>query len=207
MKHKVDHIVLASQNKGKLLELQSMLEPLGITVTAASSHDLPPFPPEDGSSYRENAFIKAHHVHRHTGLASLGDDSGLEVAALAGAPGLYSARYGNRDSDQARNAYLLEQLAQALADNPAQQLEQARAARFVCGLALLLANGEEVYIEAYCQGEILTSPQGETGFGYDPLFFSHDLGKSFAEASKQEKAEVSHRGRALSELLGWLERE
>lgn len=193
-------LLLASQNKGKLAELSSMLQPLNITVEPASAYEIPPFPPEDGDSYRTNAFIKSRHLHKHTGLAALGDDSGLEVLALDNAPGIYSARYGDKASDAERNSYLLQQLSAKLEHTPA----LTRAASFVCGLALVLPDGSEHYFQNTCDGIILEAAEGEDGFGYDPLFFSPELGKTFGQSSKAEKARVSHRGKALQDFLRWL---
>lgn len=195
-----DTLLLASQNKGKLAEMRSMLQPLNITVEAASAYTIPPFPPEDGDSYRANAFIKSRHLHQHTGLACLGDDSGLEVLALDNAPGIYSARYGDKASDAERNTYLLQQLNAKLEHNPS----LTRVALFVCGLALVLPDGSEHYFQSECKGSIVETAQGNDGFGYDPLFFSPELGKTFGQSSKEEKARVSHRGRALSKFLHWV---
>jgi XTP/dITP diphosphohydrolase len=189
-------LVIASQNEGKLREFREALSPLGLTVLAASEVGVRAFPPEEGHSYLENALIKAAHVAVKSKLPSLGDDSGLEVDVLGGAPGLYSARFGGRLSPGERIAHLLGKLR----DVP----DEKRQARFVCALVLATPSGYAFSFEGSCEGRILQGPQGEGGFGYDPVFYSPELGKSFAEATREEKARVSHRGRALAALAAWL---
>lgn len=151
---------------------------------------------ETGSTFAENALLKARYFHARTGLVTVADDSGLEVEALAGRPGIYSARYGGAAAtDTERTRKLLEEMK----DVPA----EGRAARFVCAAAIVWEAGEQVF-EDEAQGVILREPQGRSGFGYDPVFYYPPLGRSFAELVAEEKAEVSHRGRAFRRLAGWL---
>lgn len=190
-------LVIASQNEGKLQEFREALSTLTFTVLAAGEVGVRTFPPEEGHSYQENALLKAAHVAVKSKLPSLGDDSGLEVDALGGAPGLYSARFGGRLSPGERIAHLLAKLRGVPIDK--------RHARFVCVLVLATPSGYVFTFEGSCEGRILQGPRGEGGFGYDPVFYSPELGKSFAEATREEKARVSHRGRALAALVAWLQ--
>jgi XTP/dITP diphosphohydrolase len=147
-------------------------------------------PEETGDSYAANALLKARAAARHTGLLALGDDSGLEVDAIGGAPGLRSARFGGPGLDDAgRCARLLA----ALDGVP----EERRGARFRCVIALVDSAGSERIVEGVAEGVILTAPRGQGGFGYDPLFYYPPLGRTFAELTEAEKARVSHRGRAV----------
>lgn len=189
-------LVIASQNPDKLREFREALADLPLELLAAGELGVKRFPEETGSSYEENAFVKAAFVATKTGLPSLADDSGLEVEALDGAPGIYSARFGGELSPGERIAYLLQRLRKAPAE--------AREARFVCSLVLATPEGELRSFHGSCEGRILEGPRGAAGFGYDPIFFSHDLEKTFAEASEAEKRRVSHRGRALDKFAAWL---
>ena len=187
--HKM-RVIVATGNKGKLLEFREALEPLGWELDVAPRGI--PMPMEDGTTYEENSLIKAAGICHATRTAALADDSGLEVAALNGAPGVYSARFGMVHTDLERNLYLLD----LLRDTPG-----PRRARFVSVITLAFPNG---HVEAYrgeVEGELLEGPRGSSGFGYDPLFYYPELGKTFAELSTAEKRHVSHRGRALDKLL------
>lgn len=190
-------IVLASSNPGKLREFSAALSGTGLELIAMEAVSLRALPSETGFSYAENALLKAAAAALHSGLPALADDSGLEVEALLGAPGLYSAHFGgNGLSDGERIAYLLSKLK----DTP----REARAARFVSAIALAMPSGTFELFEGSCNGAILLGPRGDGGFGYDPVFYSPELGKSFAEAELSEKQRVSHRGRALAQLAAWL---
>lgn len=195
-------LLIATGNQGKVKEFDHALKDSSINhqhfeLLSSKEVGLTDFPEETGSSYEENALIKAEYASEKTGLICLADDSGLEVDALKGAPGLYSARYGgDLASDKARTAYLLEQLT----STP----KEKRAAKFVCSLVLRLPTGKSFSFWGESQGEILFAPTGQTGFGYDPVFYSHALHKSFAQASKTEKQQVSHRGNAIQALKKWL---
>jgi XTP/dITP diphosphohydrolase len=184
-------LVVATQNLGKLKEMQHHLSSL--------PWDLQMMPrdlevEETGETFFENACLKASQVAKQLGQWSIADDSGLSVLALDGAPGVYSARYGKDDADR------ISRLLRELGATP------NRAAQFVCAIALANPNGEIVcHAEGICPGEILTAPQGEGGFGYDPVFYVPEAGLSFAEMSKDQKREVSHRGRAIALLIPQLE--
>lgn len=183
-------IVLASRNKHKIVELQTLLGQYVDGVEILSLDDIGFFDDidENGETFAENALIKAEAVARR-GYIGVGDDSGLSVRALGGAPGIYSARYaGEHGNDQKNNEKLLEELS-GVTD---------RYAEFVCAIACVFPDGREnICVEGRCEGEILHSPDGEGGFGYDPLFYSVKGGKSFAALSADEKNSVSHRGIAI----------
>ncbi|HWQ36270.1 MAG TPA: RdgB/HAM1 family non-canonical purine NTP pyrophosphatase [Blastocatellia bacterium] len=193
---------MATTNQGKLAELRRLLSGLpcsliGLDALAAA----PPAPAETGSTFTENALLKAEYYFSHTGLLSLADDSGLEVDALGGAPGVYSARYaGEAASDAGRIAKLLDELKQVP--------DERRTARFRCSLALvgaIDAAPEQHIFEGSCEGVIARAPRGRNGFGYDPVFVDQESGRTFAELAPAEKAARSHRGRALSALRNFLQ--
>jgi len=181
-------IVLASNNAKKRKELDAILSELGIELVDASATRFVDVI-EDGATFADNARKKADAFAAANGLPALADDSGLCVDALGGAPGVFSSRYaGENATDSDNNARLLDELKGA----------KARSAHFVCALHLAFPDARPpLSAEGHTDGVILESPDGDAGFGYDPLFFSIDLGKSFASASPEEKASVSHRGRAL----------
>lgn len=192
-------LVLASQNAKKAAELSALLAPLGYAVRPLSDWTAHA-PAETAPSFVENALIKARYAAALTGLPAIADDSGLEVTALAGAPGVTSARYAGEPSDDAANN---RKLLAALAGVPPGQ----RQARFVCALVYLRHAADPVPLIALgtWPGEILEAPRGTGGFGYDPLFGVPGLGKSAAELGAAEKARLSHRGRALRSLLRQLQ--
>ncbi len=184
-------IVLASRNKGKVRELQELLQAelgAGIELKSLDEVGITGEIEEDGKTFAENALIKAR-AAAASGYPGLGDDSGLVVPALDMAPGIYSARYaGEHGNDAANNALLLKNL----------ENESDRRAAFVCALALVFPDGREpITATGEVQGEILHAPRGENGFGYDPLFYYPPMQKSTAELSAEEKNEISHRGAAI----------
>jgi len=184
-------IVVATGNAGKLREIKALLSDLCEVV------GLDAFPgvslPDEGEDYRENAAEKARVAARATGLPALGDDSGIEVAGLGGAPGPLSARYGGAELDAAgRNARLLEAISGVAAE--------ARAARFYCVAAVAWPDGRVETAEGECRGRILDTPSGGGGFGYDPVFQPDGYDVSMAELPEVEKNRLSHRGRALVAL-------
>jgi XTP/dITP diphosphohydrolase len=190
----VKRLVLASGNAGKVAELRELLGDSGFALHAQSEFGVADVE-ETASTFVENALLKARHAARATGLPALGDDSGLCVDALHGAPGLYSARYGGVHGDAARNiARLLEEMR----DIPG----QARGARFYCVLVLLrgVDDPQPLIAEGSWEGRILERPRGERGFGYDPVFFDPDNACSAAELDPVVKNVISHRGRALAAL-------
>ncbi|OIP99684.1 MAG: non-canonical purine NTP pyrophosphatase, RdgB/HAM1 family [Zetaproteobacteria bacterium CG2_30_46_52] len=188
-------LVIASNNAKKRAEIAAILGGLGIEV-APISETVSVDVVEDGLTFAENAKKKADAFMRTNQLPALADDSGLCVDALAGAPGIYSARFaGEEASDTDNNRKLLEVL----------QGNTKRSARFVCAIHLALPNGQQYAAEGSVEGHILETLDGDSGFGYDPLFFAQELNKSFAQASPEEKTTVSHRGHALRQLKSQLE--
>ena len=190
----MDKLVFATNNAHKLGELRKMLAGRFCVVSLADigCHD---DIPEDADTFEGNALAKAQWVLERYGLDCIADDSGLEVDALGGAPGIHSARYaGAGHDDAANNAKLLSELAGA-AD---------RSARFRTVIALVRKDHEPMFFHGTVEGTILNAPQGDAGFGYDPLFVPPGWSKSFAEASPDEKNAVSHRGRAVRELCKYL---
>ena len=187
-------IVLASSNAGKLAELRELLGDLGIELIAQSDLGIEDAE-ETGLTFVENALIKARHASRLSGLPALGDDSGICVNALNGAPGLYSARYAGEHGNSAAN---IQKLLTALDGKPAAE----RSAHFFCILALLRSSTDPAPLiaEGRWDGLILDSPRGSGGFGYDPVFFDPGLGKGAAELEPDLKNRISHRGLALARL-------
>lgn len=185
-------IVLATHNKNKVKEIQGILSEIfdGCEVLTATEVGVTDDIVEDGETFEENAMIKARAVWKE-GRIAISDDSGLCVNALGGAPGIYSARYAGEPSDTPKNnAKLLSEL-NGKAD---------RSAYFVCAIACILPNGDSFTVRGTANGIILESEKGDAGFGYDPLFLYEPLGKTFAELTKEEKHEISHRGNALRML-------
>jgi len=186
----MNKLLIATNNKGKVKELHDLLKDTGIELITPSEIHLELEVLEDGKTYAENATKKAIAFAKASGLVSLADDSGLEVEALDGAPGLYSARYspnpGATDAD--RRAYLL----QNLQDKP-----RPWTARFHATIAIAIPNGETYLAEGICEGEILHANRGTGGFGYDPIFLLPEMGKTMAELSMDEKNRLSHRARAV----------
>ena len=190
-------IVIATGNKGKLEEFVEAFEPYDIEIVSAAQLGIADFPEETGANYQENALIKANYVSNESGLMALGDDSGIEVLALNNEPGLFSARYGGISDSVKRNNYLLSKL-NGISN---------REAKFVASLVLVRPNLPFVAFRGEANGRIIDKASGKEGFGYDPIFYSHDLKKTFAEATRQEKQDVSHRGRAIAKLLEYLKQE
>lgn len=191
-------VVLASNNAGKVAEFQQLLAGVGFNILPQSHFDLPSVE-ETGLSFVENAILKARHAAAATGLAAFADDSGIEVDALNGAPGIYSARFaGVNASDADNNAHLLDQLAGVP--------EHLRTARYQCVLVYMRHGNDPMPLicSASWEGRILTAPQGEGGFGYDPLFWLPELNCTSAQLAKAHKNQISHRGRAMAALLAAL---
>lgn len=191
-------IVLASGNAGKIREIQALLAGRDIRIVPQSAFGIPDAE-ETGLTFIENAILKARHAARLSGLPAIADDSGLEVDALDGAPGVYSARYAGAGADDAaNNAKLLE----ALQGVPPER----RTARFRCVMAFLRhpADPSPLIADGVWEGRILTAPRGENGFGYDPLFFVPEQECSSAELPPEMKNRLSHRGQALSALCARL---
>jgi len=195
----IDKLVVASNNAGKVKEIREILGLLDLEVVGLSELGQFESPEEVGETFLENALIKAKTAHEATGLFALADDSGIEVDALNGAPGVYSARYGGSGlSDEERYLRLLDELKGVP--------ESKRGARFHCTMVLYPRPGSDsdfVATEGYLYGRIATIPVGTNGFGYDPVFYIPELGKTVAELSSDEKNRISHRYRALVEMK-WL---
>jgi XTP/dITP diphosphohydrolase len=186
-------LVIASNNQGKLREIQSLLAPLNIEVLPQSQFNVTEAA-EPHCTFIENALAKARHASLHTGLPALADDSGLCVQALQGAPGVHSAYYGGEPrSDAKNNTHLLETL----------KNETNRRAYYYCALVLVRAHDDPqpIIAEGIWAGEILSAPRGDGGFGYDPLFLDAKLGKTGAELDAITKNNISHRGQALQQLI------
>jgi XTP/dITP diphosphohydrolase len=188
----VIELLVATTNPGKLAEVQAFLKELPLRIVSLGSLTDPPQVIEDGQTFEENALKKARTLAQFSGLPTLADDSGLEVDALNGAPGIYSARYAGTDGNDDRNN---QKLLRELENIP----ENRRMARFVCALALCNGVNEWTARES-CEGRIALGLGGNGGFGYDPLFFYPPFGKTFGEIAREKKATVSHRGKALQKL-------
>lgn len=191
-------IVAATTNRGKVREFKEVLGGLGCEIIPMQDAGLDLEIEETGSTYRENALIKARAVAMMCDCAVIADDSGLCVDALDGAPGLYSARFAGEGADDGdRNRKLLK----------AMEGEDNRHARYVACVAFIFPDGREYTAEGVVEGEILTEEHGDGGFGYDPLFYCTEIEKCFGLATPDEKNAVSHRGKALKNLYEILEKE
>lgn len=197
-------LVIATRNQGKVKEFAALFQQKGYAVKSLADFNDMPDIVEDGDTFTANALIKATVIAEVLKLPVLADDSGLCVDRLGGDPGVYSARYaGPGASDADNNRKLLDELAAlpALEGEDAFASGALSAARFVCALVLVDEHGHTVAsVEEACPGEILPAPQGAGGFGYDPLFYIPELGKTMAELSVDEKNEYSHRGKAIRSL-------
>ena len=190
----MNKVVVATKNKGKLKEIKQILAPMGFNVISMEEANIDMDIDETGDSFEENAMLKALAVHKLTGAIVIADDSGLETDALNGAPGIYSARYsGANASDDKNNEKLLIQLK----DIP----DEKRTARFVCAIAVVFDENRKFTVKGTVDGIINRAPAGENGFGYDPLFYIPQYGKTVAQLSSEEKNKISHRGKALEKMV------
>jgi len=191
-------VLVATRNQGKLAEIERLLAPLGLEVLSLADFPHLPEPEETGATFAENAILKAREAARATGLVALADDSGLEVAALGGQPGVHSKRFAA--SDPERIARLLDLLA---------SVPPPRAARFVAVVAIASPQGRLEVVEGTVRGTIACAPRGCDGFGYDPVFIPEGEQRTMAEMSREEKNLISHRGQAIrlaaERLRAWLE--
>ncbi len=196
-------IVLATTNKGKTREIKKLLE--GSSVEIKNLDDFGPIPEviEDGETFDDNAYKKASFTARVLGYPAMADDSGLCVDALDGAPGVYSARYAGENASDEDN---VKKLLKAL------EGKENRDASFKCVISIAVPTGAALTYEGECSGVLTTEAAGENGFGYDPLFFTPEFNKTFAQLTMQEKGQISHRGRALKQvademdkIIEWLE--
>lgn len=193
-------VVLATTNAGKVRELAEPLQAFGLEVVGLDAFQGLGDVEETGTTFEENALLKARIVADATGYVTVADDSGLEVDALQGAPGIYSARYGEDwalEEGENRDGRNNRKLLAALAGLP----ESLRSARFVCCMAACKPRGAELVVRGTWEGRVLEQMEGDNGFGYDPLFFDPLLGHSAAMLTREEKGRTSHRGRALRQLL------
>jgi len=183
-------IIAATKNKGKIKEIQEILAGLSFKVVSMEEIGISKDIEEYGSTFEENALIKAEEVGKLTGEIVLADDSGLEVDFLNGAPGIYSARFAGEDAtDEDKNNMLLK----LLENVPFEK----RGARFVCAIAVVFPNGDNFSVRGTCEGYIGNKPEGSNGFGYDPLFFMPEYNMTTAQMDCEEKHKISHRGKAL----------
>lgn len=194
-------VVLASKNAHKLREISAIVEPLGIEVVLQSELGVDLDVEETGSTFEENSFLKADAVMKATGLPALADDSGIAVEALDGAPGIYSARYGNDPTldDWGRLCLLLKNM-ETVPDGQ-------RQGKFVAVITMVYPDGRVIQARGEAYGIILREAHGDGGFGYDPIFFFPPLGKTFAELTAEEKNKVSHRANALHLFVEKLSKE
>lgn len=183
--------VLASHNQKKIAELQTILGELGVEVISQREAGVDIEVEETGTTFEANARFKARAVMEATGLPAIADDSGLSVDALDGAPGVYSARYGGEGLDDTGRWQLLLEHMQGVED---------RACRFVCVICCAFPDGGELMARGECPGVLAQAPQGDGGFGYDPIFYLPQLGKTMAQLTPQEKNSLSHRGNALRDF-------
>ena len=183
-------IVFATANAGKLKEIHQILQDTGLEIISMAEAGVDTDIVEDGSTFEENALIKARTVAAHTDGVVIADDSGLCVDALQGEPGVYSARYLGEDTPyEEKNAKIIERLSGVKKED--------RTARFVCAMAIIFPDKSEKVVKGIIEGYIGYEPVGENGFGYDPIFYVDDLGTSTANISPEEKNAISHRGKAL----------
>jgi XTP/dITP diphosphohydrolase len=184
-------LVIATRNKNKLREFQEILKDLKIEVRSLDDFGPTPEAIEDGETFDDNAYKKAIHTAKILGLPAIADDSGLVVDALNGEPGVYSARYaGENATDEENCQKLLSELKGV----------ENRRAHFHCVLSIAVPSGPALTYEGKCDGVIIDNKRGDSGFGYDPIFYFEELGKTFAELSMEEKNKVSHRGKALADV-------
>ncbi|MBQ2246319.1 MAG: XTP/dITP diphosphatase [Selenomonadales bacterium] len=188
----MNQIVLATKNKGKIKEMRELLAPMNIEVLSLADFAPVDDAEENGATFAENAMIKARYYFAHTGTPCLADDSGLEVDALDGRPGVYSARYSGEDAtDKTNNAKVLCEM---------EGVErEKRTARFRCAMALV-GDNIELTTDGTCEGLLLTEERGDGGFGYDPFFYVAKFDRTLAEMSSEEKNAISHRGAAVRKM-------
>ena len=187
----VDILVLATTNKNKVKEFQEMVGDFPVEIRSVSDFGSIPECIEDGETFDDNAYKKAVHTAKILGLPAIADDSGLVVEALDGAPGVYSARYAGENATDEENCQKLLKEMKGVTN---------RKAAFKCVLSIAVPSGPALTYEGSCEGTILEEKRGESGFGYDPLFYFEEFGKTFAECNAEEKNRVSHRGKALVEV-------
>lgn len=192
-------IILATGNQGKLLEFRNLISGYPWSVLSLKDFSELPAVEETGTTFRENARLKAVATAEKTGFIVLADDSGLEVDYLNGMPGVYSARFAGEPGNDLKNNQKLLSMMEGVPD-------PLRSARFCCTIAVATPGGRVEYFEGFCEGQILKEPRGCNGFGYDPLFYLPEMGKTMAQLTGMEKNRISHRGKALRGILPVLEK-
>ncbi len=197
MNRKTETVVLATRNKGKVAELAALLLPFGVTVVGLDAFPQIGEIEETGATFAENALIKARAASVATGLVAVADDSGMEVDALGGEPGVYSARYSEEPGRPATDERNTAKVLAAMQGVP----DCKRAIRFRSAMAAAAPNGAHIIAEGSWEGVLAHEPAGNNGFGYDPVFFDPECGKTAAELTREEKNARSHRGKACRELL------
>lgn len=185
-------LIIASNNERKIREIKKILEPLGFDILSQKEANINIEVEEMGNTYEENAILKAEAIHNITKTAVLSDDSGLSIDYFDGAPGLYSARFKPELSSKDTNEYILNEMRNVK--------DEERIAYFVCCICFINDNGEKIIVEEKCNGKIAYEAKGDNGFGYDPIFYLEEYGKTMAEISEEEKNKISHRGKALQKL-------
>lgn len=197
MKTNEMQILAGTKNAGKIREMQELLAEIPVELRSLNEFENITEPEETGATFMENAALKAVYYAQKTGLAALADDSGLEVEALNGAPGVYSARYaGETASDAEKISKLLQEMKNS----------ENRSAQFVCALVLTDAAGGIIFqTEGICRGTIALSPSGQNGFGYDPVFIPEGFDRTFGELSGEIKSRLSHRARAFEKIIRFLQ--
>jgi len=185
-------VVLATRNSGKIAEFKTLFSGFPVQIKSLNDFGSIPEAVEDGKTFEDNAYKKAHFTARVVGFPALADDSGLVVEALEGQPGVLSARYAGEGAGDEANIRKLLKAMEGVSD---------RRAAFECVIAIAVPRGPALLYSGRCEGEIARDPSGKNGFGYDPVFFYPALGKTFAEMSQEEKNRISHRGKAMAKLL------
>lgn len=195
MTGKISKLVLATGNKNKIIEIQNLMKNCNIEIIGIDKFDSTFSPEENGITFAENAYIKAYEAAKISNMPSLTDDSGLVIDALGGMPGVYSSRYAENDT---------KRIERVLSELKNVQQDQ-RTARFVCNMVIVEPSGDVLYqYEGTCEGIIIAKPSGNNGFGYDPIFYIPEKGVTMAELSLDEKNIISHRGKALENIINWL---
>ncbi|GLB58415.1 XTP/dITP diphosphatase [Cytobacillus sp. NCCP-133] len=189
----MQEVIIATKNSGKAREFERMFKPLGYRVKTLL--DYPDFQDveETGSTFEENAILKAETVSKAFGTMVIADDSGLMADALGGKPGIYSARYAGEDKNDQKNINKVLEEMESIPDN-------SRQARFYCALAIAAPGKDTITVSGTCEGYVLREQKGTHGFGYDPIFFAEEKGKAMAELMPEEKSQISHRAKALKKL-------